>query len=272
MKKIFILVAMVSACLAASAQTTSEEFAAKYLRQVGMVGEAGVGVETIIDRWQEAFPDDLDAKVARVNYLISKSKTTAMVPKPGRTRYLGNKPTLTLKDSLGVDVNYFEEAAFEEEYFSQALTQLDEYMAADPDEARFRCVKINTLREYEKEDLTLSEVELNKLIDDRTKGLKFNGEPLPEEEVVGIIQEFLGSFYAVGSASAYETFLRLSQKMNKLYPKKTDFIDNIGSYYLVAADNPKKAISYYKKALKINPEDVVALRNTKLANRKLQKK
>lgn len=263
---------MASVCLAAAAQTTSEEYAAKYLRQVNNVGEAGVGVETIIDRWQEAFPEDTDAKVARVNYFIAKSRTTTVVGKPGRQRYLGNKPTLTLKDSTGVDVNYFEEPVFEEEYFSQALTLLDEYMAADPDEARYRFVKINALREYEKEDLTLSEAELVKLIDDRSKGLRFNGEHLSEDETVDIIQEFLGSFYSVGSPSAYETFLRLSLKMNKLYPKKTAFIDNIGSYYLVAADNPKKALSYYKKALKLNPEDVVALRNSKLATRKLQKK
>ena len=263
---------MAALSIAAFAQTTAEEYAAKYLRQINKVGEAGVGVETIIDRWEEAFPESVDAKVARVNYYIAKSKTTTMVPKPGRQRYLGNKPLLTLKDSLGVDVNYFEETVYNDEFFSQALTLIDECMANSPDEVRYRFVKINVLRDYEKEDPTLAEAELVKLIDARASGLKFDGQPIAEDEIVDVIQEFCGSFYSVGSPAAYEAFLRLSQKMNKLYPKRTDFIDNIGSYYLVAAENPKKALSYYKKALKLNPEDIVALRNSKLATRKLQQK
>lgn len=272
MKKISLILAMAVLSAAAFAQTTEEEYAARYLRQANKVGEAGVGVETIIDRWEEAFPESIDAKVARVNYYIAKSKTTTMAAKPGLQRYLGNKPLLTLKDSLGVDVNYFEEPVFNDEYFSQALTLIDECMAASPDEARYRFVKINALREYEKEDPTLAEAEMNKLIDARSSGLKFDGKPIPEDELVDIIQEFCGSFYTIGSPAAYEAFLRLSQKMNKLYPKRTEFIDNIGSYYLVAAENPKKALSYYKKALKLNPEDVVAIRNSKLATRKLQGK
>lgn len=272
MKKIIICIAVMLAALAASAQTTSEEYAAKYQRQAGIVGGAGVGVETIIDRWEEAFPDDPDAKVARINFFIAKSKTTTMVQKPGRTRYLGNKPLLSLKDSLGVDINYFEESSYNEEYFSQALTLIDECIAKYPEEARFVFLKINALREYEKEDPTLASAELDKLVEYRTKGLKLDGESLTEEDMVDVIQEFLGSFYTIGSPAAYESFLRVSQKMNKLYPKRTEFIDNIGSYYLVAANNPKKAISYYKKALKINPEDAVAIQNTKLANRKLKMK
>lgn len=272
MRKIFIVLAAAFACSAAFAQTTSEEFAAKYLRQAGKVGEAGVGVETIIDKWEEAFPDDPDAKVARVNYYIAKSRTTTMEAKPGRTRYLGNKPLLTLKDSLGTDINYFEEPVYEDEIFSQALTIVDECIAAYPDEARFRFVKINALRDYEKEDPTLAEEELNKFIDERGKGFKFNGEALSEDDILDVIQEFCGSFYNIGSPAAYEAFLRVSQKMNKLYPKRGEFFDNIGSYYLVAASNPKKAISYYKKALKLNPEDAAAARNMRLAERKLQQK
>lgn len=60
--------------------------------------------------------------------------------------------------------------------------------------------------------------------------------------------------------------------MNKLYPKNTAFIDNIGSYWLVSEKNYKKAISFYKKALKLDPEDVAAIRNKKLAEREIEKK
>lgn len=52
--------------------------------------------------------------------------------------------------------------------------------------------------------------------------------------------------------------------MNKLEPNNTVFIDNIGSYWQVAKRNNKKAEKYYKKALKIDPEDYAATSNLKL--------
>ena len=60
--------------------------------------------------------------------------------------------------------------------------------------------------------------------------------------------------------------------MNKLEPKNPVFIDNIGSYYLVAKKDNKKAEKYYKKALKIEPEDYAATSNLKIIQSSKSKK
>lgn len=272
-KSILIIAAALMAMMPLHAQpaTTMEEYAAKYERQVRNVGYGGVGVETILDRWEADYPDAVAPKVGRVNYYIVKSQSTTMITSK-ESRYLGAKPLLTLKDDEGNDVNYFQDTVFDDEIFSQSQTLTDEYIRNSPDELRFRFMKVTALLAYEKGDPVLTEAELNKLIDERGKSWKLDGEPADEPTFLDAIQEFCFSIYAVGTPEAYGAFYRLSTRMNKLYPKNTAFIDNIGSYWLVHEKNYKKAISFYKKALKLDPEDVAALRNMRLAERESKKK
>ena len=56
MKRYPALVAALLLTLSLSAQTTPAEFAARYDRLVARVGIAGAGVETLLERWEEAFP------------------------------------------------------------------------------------------------------------------------------------------------------------------------------------------------------------------------
>ena len=93
MKKLMILLAALAACAAAAAQTTPEEFQARYERLVRNVGYAGVGVETLLDRWEEAFPESTDVPVARFNYWFHKAQRTEIVPKGSQRKFLGNAPT-----------------------------------------------------------------------------------------------------------------------------------------------------------------------------------
>lgn len=272
MKKAFIVTAVLAACVQLYAQpaVTSEEYQAKYDRQVRNVGFGGVGVETILDKWEADYPDALEPKIGRANYYYAKSQSTGMITL-SEPRYLGTKPVLTLKDDDGNDVNYFQDITYDDEYFSQCQTLLDDYMREDPDELRYRFIKISSLLAYEKGDPVLTEAEMNKLIDQNKKAWCLDGQPTDEATFIDAVQELCFSIYAVGTPACYEAFLRLSTRMNKLYPKNTAFIDNIGSYWLVHGKNYKKAISYYKKALKIDPEDVAAIRNMKLAERESKK-
>ena len=57
--------------------------------------------------------------------------------------------------------------------------------------------------------------------------------------------------------------------MSKQYPKNAVFVANIGSYWQVARKNPKQAVKYYKKALKIDPDDYAAGQNLKIVERQL---
>ena len=59
MKRYLTFLSALLLSLALSAQSTPEEFAGRYQRLVERVGIGGVGVDTLLQRWEEAYPDDL---------------------------------------------------------------------------------------------------------------------------------------------------------------------------------------------------------------------
>ena len=261
-------------CAMLLAQSAGDDYLAKYQRQVRNAGVAGVGVQTIVDNWIAACPDDARAYEARFSYCFAKSRSTEIQPKNSE-RYLGQKPVLTLKDSTGRDVNYFQEDVFVDSLFASCLTAIDKALSLKPLELRYHFDKITAMLSYEKDCPDLSYNLVNELIDSfvKNKGADWtlDNEALPEdrdEVFCQCIGEFCYTFFQVGSPSSYRYFLALSEKMNKLYPKNPVFLDNIGSYWQVAEKNDKKALKYYKKALKLDPQDYAALNNIRLINRR----
>ena len=97
----------------------------------------------------------------------------------------------------------------------------------------------------------------------------FEGEKVDDAFFSDAMQEYCYSFYTIGSPQSMRAFLELSRKMNSLHPSNLTYINNIGSYYMVAEDDFKTALKYYKKVLKKSPEDPTALRNGMIAARKL---
>ena len=261
-------------CAMLLAQSVGDDYLAKYQRQIRNAGVAGVGVQTIVDNWIAACPDDARAYEARFSYCFAKSRSTEIQPKNSE-RYLGQKPVLTLKDSTGRDVNYFQEDVFVDSLFASCLTAIDKALSLKPLELRYHFDKITAMLSYEKDCPDLSYNLVNELIDSfvKNKGADWtlDNEALPEdrdEVFCQCIGEFCYTFFQVGSPSSYRYFLALSEKMNKLYPKNPVFLDNIGSYWQVAEKNDKKALKYYKKALKLDPQDYAALNNIRLINRR----
>ena len=273
--RLFIIIfAAALGCLTLRAQSEGDAYLAKYQRQIRNVGAAGVGVQTIVDNWIAACPDDARAYEARFSYCFEKSRSTEIQQKD-RERYLGQKPVLTLKDSTLRDVNYFEEDVFTDSLFASCLTAIDKAISLKPLELRYHFDKITAMLSYEKESPDLSYSLVNSLIDSfvKNKGadwtLDLQALPEDKDEVFcQCIGEFCYTFFQVGSPLSYRYFLALSEKMNKLYPKNTVFLDNIGSYWQVAGKNDKKALKYYKKALKIDPQDYAALNNIRIINRR----
>ena len=91
----------------------SDKFAQKYDMLVSKLGYAGVGVETVLDNWEQVDPDNRKLLLAKYSYYLTKSQSSAVVQKPGR-RYLGNEPLFALKDSTGAEINYFEETNYDD--------------------------------------------------------------------------------------------------------------------------------------------------------------
>ena len=104
----------------AFAQTTPEEFKTRYDRLVSSVGVAGLGVETLLAKWEKAFPDDPERMMASFSFYLEKSQTTR-IDTLRQARYLGNAPVLSLKDSLGNALNYFQVVQYDDELFRQAI-------------------------------------------------------------------------------------------------------------------------------------------------------
>lgn len=280
MKHTFIAItALMASVLSASAQTTSEEYLAKYENQVKYVGSSGIGVENILDKWEADFPEDIEQLSARFSYFFNKSQSIKVVPKDMR-RFLGEQPLMTLKDSLGADVNYFQEVFYDDSLFALASQTIDKAIKLAPGRLDLRFAKVTSLLAYEKESPDMAGSALAGLIDYQYTvhpEWMYGGEKVDTDFFNSGIQEYCAGLYAMGTDVSYASFKSLSEKMLKYEPKNNLFLTNIGTYYFVVKKDNKQALKYYNKVLKSEPSNYTAIKNCVLMARhqkdlKLEKK
>lgn len=281
MKKMILaaFAAMAVSLTLGAQELTPEQHKQKYERLVARVGADGVGVETLLDKWEADYPDDLDMLQARFIYYFSRSRSTQLVKLPD-SKYLGLEPILALNDSLGNPINYFEEPMFEDSVFTKADRAIDKAIRLAPEQLDLRFAKANALLAYEKgsPDMTLSY--LSTLIDaqyTQHPGWTYGGEAVSDEDFASFMQEYCVSFFRIATPQSFEAFKGLSEKMLSYKAGDALFSDNVASYYLVGKKDPKTALKLYNKVLKAHPEDVTAIRNCILIARrdkdvKLEKK
>lgn len=270
MRKYIITAALALLSLALSAQESKQEYMEKYNRLAQRLGSAGFGIEGHLNSWEAAYPDDPQMLRARFLYYFAKSQSSR-VTVHNQAKFMGKAPALTLKDSLGRDVNYFEETMYDDELYGLATRYLGRAIELEPERIDFRFDKINSLVAYEKESPDMASAALMSLIDYNRinkPNWKYGEETFDEEAFKQAVQQYCYSFFLIGSPSAMESFFRISEKMNGIYPKEVLFIDNMGSYYLAYKNDLKKAEKYFKKALKISEDDPTALQNLVLLYRK----
>lgn len=269
MRKFFLSVAVLAASLAANAQNASR-YEQRYDLLVSQFGPAGVGVETVLDNWAKADSTNAKMLTGRFTYYFTKSQTESIESRPGK-KYLGMDPVLTLKDSLGNDVYYYQISVFDDEMYGKAVVAADKAVALWPDRLDFRFMKANAYIAYEKESPDMALAYLLSLADENLKrksSWEYEGEKVDQEFFQEAMQEYCYSFYAIGTPAAYEAFKTLSEKLTGMFPDNPGFMNNIGSYYLIAKEDYKSAYKYYNKVLKKYPDDYTAIRNSVLAARK----
>ncbi|MDE5889614.1 MAG: hypothetical protein K2H10_01215 [Bacteroidales bacterium] len=286
MKKIILV--FVASCLAMHAfaqvslenEAASEKYSQRYDMLVSKLGAAGVGIETLLENWEQVDPDNRKLLLAKYSYYITKAQSTAIVSRPGK-RYLGNEPLFALKDSTGNNVNYFEETNYDDSLYSVALKNIDKVIRLSPLDMEVKFIKAASLVSYEKESPDMALAFLESIADEyysgKSRPWKFSSEDMDEEFFQGAIQEYCYVFYNIASPASFDAFKSLSEKMLARDPKSTVFLSNMGSYYLVAKNDPKMALKYYNKVLKIKPDDYTAAKNCVLLGRrqknlKLEKK
>ena len=270
MKKLYMLVLLLVSAMA-SAQSVVD-YEQRYNLLVSQFGVSGVGVETVLNNWAKADSTNIKLLTARFNYYFNKAQATEVVTKSEKN-YLGMKPLLSLKDSTGTDIYYYQESFFDDEIYGQALKSADKAISFHPDNLDFRFMKANAYIAYEKESPDMALAYLLSMADEdcaRKKPWKFEGEQAQKGFFEEAMQEYCYSFYAINSAKSMEAFLKLSEKMAGIYPENPGFWNNIGTYHMVAKQDFKAAIKCYDKVLKKHPEDYTAIRNGLLASRKMK--
>jgi len=274
MRKIIFTLSLALLCLQMSAQGTTENYLKTYNNLVSRVGFAGVGVETLLNKWQKADSLNMDAMIARFNYLYVKSSRDSVTIHPG-PKFLGNPPVMSLKDTLGNDVKYFTEYFFDEDLFGQAMKVLDKAMAVYPDKMDLCALRVDALLAYEKESPDMAYQYLTELIEKYYAApgkWEYQNTAFDDDLFSALVQEYCVCFYKCASPSAYESFRNISLQMAKHAPKNPDFINNIGSYYTIVKKNDKTALKYYNKVLKLDPDNIVAKQNISLIQKREAKK
>lgn len=265
MHRFFCFLTALAISLTAIAQTpSSKDFQDRYDLLVSKLGPTGVGIETLLDRWAAAYPDDVQMLTGKFSYWFSKSQTLQLVPK-GLQKFLGENPTVVLKDSTGADVNYFQETMYDDELFGEAQKALDKAIQLYPDRLDLRFLKVASLIGYEKEspDMALSSLK-SLMIYNATQHPKWEYpgvDKVDNEFFSAALQEYCYLFFRYGTPATYEAFKELSEQMLTYEPKNILFLDNIGSYWLVARKDNKTAMKYYSKVLKIKADDLTAIKN-----------
>ena len=278
MKRISLVLVMLGVAFAAAAQQKSI-YEQKYDLLVSKFGPAGVGVETVLDNWSKADSTDVKLLYARFSYFFNKAQSSKVVIKKEK-KYLGMEPLLALKDSTGADIFYYEESAFDDDLYGQALKAADRAISLYPDKLDFRFLKINAYIAYEKESPDMALASLIDLLDEnskRTSPWSYDGSDAEAGFFEEAVQEYCFSFWTIGSKSSYEAFRTLSEAALRYYPDNVGFMNNMGSYHLVACDDSKTALKWYNKVLKKKPDDYNAIKNCvtlarKQNNMKLEKK
>ena len=258
--------------LAASLYAQEVDYAKRYELLVSHLGPDGVGVETLLNNWRKADSMNVDMLAARINYYLTKARSTEVVTKPSKT-YLAQQPVLSLKDSTGADVYYYQLLKYDDELFGKAIAEMDNAAALYPDMLDFRFMKANAYISYEKESPDMALAYLLELIAEDNIGKRtwnYDGKPAEKGFFKEAVQEYCATLYTLDTPASMEAFLTLSRKMSSLYLDDAAFVTNIGSYHMKAKNDAKTALKFYTKAVKKNPKDYPSVKNAVIAARKIK--
>ena len=208
MKRIYMILSLLALCVSASAQTESERLEQKYDLLVSRLGPDGVGVQVVLDNWQKVDSTNAKMLLGRFSYFFTKAQEPQVVTKTSK-KYLGMDPVLSLKDSLGNDVYYYQENIFDDELYGQALVEADKAIRFWPDRLDFRFVKANAYIAYEKESPDMALAYLLDLVDENAeRKTPWDYEALEVDEgfFPEAMQEYCFSFYSIGTPASYNAF------------------------------------------------------------------
>lgn len=264
---------LASSCISAQAQENdTEKYARRYALLVSRLGYDGVGIETLLDRWEAEDSSDTRVYEAKFRYYFAKSRRDSVVTKDIR-RYLGAEPILELKDSTGAKTYFYNEYFYNDSLFAISMKNIGKAMEMNPERLDLKALRTDALCAYEKGSPDMALAGLKALVDSyhSRKGIwTYQGDTVDDSFFKDLIQQYCALFYSTGTAESYAAFKALSEKMLSYAKDDPTFLANIGSYMLVAENNPKAAVKWYNKVLKTDPGDYAAIKNCIIAARKMK--
>lgn len=279
MKRLLIL--FVAACLplVASAQESQADYLRRYNNLVERVGPSGLGVETLLNKWEAAWPEDPQVYVARFRFGFARCRSSHVEEKPV-DKYLGQAPLLPMTDSLGVKHNYFEVYDYDDDLFADANAAIGQAISLKPWRLDYRMARIDALIAYEREKPEMALQELKALADKHYKEhpvWEYEGlDGVTEEQFRALMQDYCVALFRLGTDTSAQAFKALSEHLLTYCKDEPLFVNNLGSYHLVRKEY-RQARKYYDAVLKKHPSDMMALQNSILMARamkdvKLEKK
>ena len=165
---------------------------------------------------------------------------------------------------------YYQEMFYDDELYGQAMRVADRAINMHPEMLDFRFLKANAYIAYEKESPDMARSYLLSLADESVSRRiwLYGDEPADAAFFSDAMLEYCFTFYSIGSPAAMDAFLALSERMTELDPDNPAFLNNIGTYHLLAKEDYKTALKYYNKVLKAHPDDYTAIKNCVLLARK----
>lgn len=254
-----------------AASGDTERYAERYGLLVSRLGYDGVGIETLLNAWEEADSSDIRIPEARFRYYFAKSGRDSVVTSTSR-KHLGADPILSLKDSTGTSIYYYNEYFYDDAYFAEAMKNIGKAISMAPKRLDLLTLRADALCAYEKGSPDMALARLKDIADawdgDRD-GWEYPGDTVDGDFMKALMQQYCALFYTTGTQASYSAFRALSEKLLSVWPDDPTFMANIGSYMLVAEDNPKAAVKWYNKVLKVKPGDYAAIKNCIIAARKM---
>lgn len=264
MKRLLLILSLLAMPFLATAQEESQaDFLRRYNNLVERVGPAGLGVETLLAKWEAAYPEDPQQMLARFSFTFTRCRTSEVQDLPD-SRHLGQQPILSMTDSLGKRHNYFEIYHYDDALFAEALTAIEKAIRAKPWRLDYRMVKTDALLAYEQGSPEMTVADLKALADKHYKEhpvWEYEGmDGVTDDQFKAFLQDYCAAIFRLGTDASALAFKDLSEYLLAYSKDDPVFLDNLGSYYLVKKDY-KNARKYFDQVLRKHPSDMTALRN-----------